>query len=165
LWVPSSWTLPQASPGAGDVGQVLTVTAAGVAEFQDATEQLHYAFGNNSINAGTQFIVPWISTGASEGAELRIETILRDGFLNTLRILHATPVGGDNLVYTIRIGATVGTLADTALTLTLNSGAAAGSNLVNSVAVTAGQVMSMKVTGATVARTVRMTANLILEAA
>lgn len=128
-------------------------------------EQLHYAFGNNSINAGTQFLIPWLSTGASEGAELRIVTILRDGILKFLRLLHATPVGTDDLVYTIRVGNTVATLADTALTLTLNSGAAAGSNLATTVAVTAGQVMSMKVTGATVGRTVRMSSNMILEAA
>jgi hypothetical protein len=166
LWVPSAWILPEVAPGAGDVGDVLTVTAAGVTEFQTPQpELLHYAFGNNAINTGTQFCTPWIFIGAAEGAELRIVTILRDGFLNTLRILHATPTGGDNLVYTIRVGNTVGTLADTVLALTLNSGAAAGSNLITSVAVTAGQVMSMKVTGATVSRTVRMTANLILEAA
>lgn len=127
-------------------------------------EQLSYAFGNNSINTGTQFVFPWISNGATEGSEIRIQTILRDGFLKHWRLLHATPVGTDDLVYTIRVGNTVATLADTLLAVTLNSGAAAGSNLVNMIAVTAGQVMSLKVTGATVSRVVRMTGNLILEA-
>jgi hypothetical protein len=129
---------------------------------QPEPELLHYAFGNNSINTGTQFVFPWISAGATEGSEVRIVTILRDGFLETLRLLHATPVGTDDLVYTIRVGNTVATLADTLLSITLNSGAAAGSNLVNSIAVTAGQVLSMKVTGATVARVVRMTGDLVL---
>jgi hypothetical protein len=166
LWVPSSWTLPEASPLV--VGDVLTVTAPGVAEFQAPAAQIdriHYAFGNNAINTGTQFVSPWLSNTSTDGAEIRIETILFDGTLSNFRVLHANPTGADNLVYTVRVGATVATLADTALAVTLNSGASAGSNLVASVAVTAGQLISLKVTGATVSRTVRMAGNLVLEVA
>lgn len=122
------------------------------------------AWGNNAINTGAaQFLQPWMSNGATDGAELRVHVVPFDGVLRLMRLTHWTPTGTEDITYTVRTGSTPGGMADSALALTLNAAAAAGSNLANSVAVLAGEYASLKSSFTGTNRNLRASCTVMLE--
>lgn len=153
----SSWTLPDVAL-VGDTGKVLTASGADAAAFAaapalTATAAWHYAFGAQQVNTGTQFLFPFFSTSAATNpASAAVVAIVQfAGTLKTLYVTHGSPTGADNIVYTVMKNGVA-----TTLTVTLNSGAAGpASDLVNTVAVVAGDKLTLRCTGATVNRQCR----------
>lgn len=122
-------------------------------------ESLHYGFGAGQIITGISFLFPFYDASASLATEAGRLQVLRDGTLRGLRATHATPTAADTLVYTIMVGGVA-----SAFDITLSSGSAAGSALAEALVVVEGDQLSIQVTGATGARTVRATIQFYLEA-
>jgi hypothetical protein len=145
-WIASSFVFPT-SIVVGDIGKVLTVSAAGVASFSAApvvggTKRYHYAWGANTLSTGNNFPMPFFTAGVSaQRSELIVPFA---GNIQKMYISHGTPTGADNLVYTV-----LKNNVATALTATVSSGASGGSDLVNTVAVVAGDALALRVTGNT----------------
>lgn len=102
-------------------------------------------WGNNSVAATTttRFLSPWYEDALAQTTAIqwRVST---SGRLQNLRVRHNTTAGNGNLiVYTVRVNGVV-----TALTVSLASTAADGSDLVNVVSVTAGDLIDVIVTKA-----------------
>lgn len=100
-------------------------------------------FGNNSIasNTTTRFLDPWYSDDQAEtnGTQNSRITILQAGVIDQMRVRHGNPNGNDNaIVYTLRKNAVAQTL-----TVSLGSNTGAGSDLVNTVAVVAGDTIDV----------------------
>jgi hypothetical protein len=154
LWVPSSWTLPDEAL-AGNVGEVLTATGAGASAFAappvvTPTSQYHYAFGAQQVNTGTQALFPFFSTSAASSALVTATAAIAQfsGKLKSMFVTHGTPVGADNITYTVFVNGFI-----TGLSVTLNSGSAAtASDLVNEITVGAGDKITVRVTGASANR-------------
>jgi hypothetical protein len=148
LWVPSSWTLPTEALVAGEV---LTAAGAGASAFAapptlPATSQYHYAFGAQQVNTGTGALFPFFSTSAATTAFSAATGAVAQftGTLRKLYLTHGSPAGASNLVYFVFLNNVI-----TTLTVTLSSAAAGpATNLVNTVAVVAGDKITVRVTGA-----------------
>jgi hypothetical protein len=141
LWVPSTWTLPQASPGAGDVGKVLTVSATGVTTFEESVSQALATFSAIGILNGTSFLFPFGTDSSNTVAAATAFSFPMpfDGTIERIRALHNIPTGATDITYTIQVNG-----VDTAVTVTLNSGAVSGANVINTVAVLAGNNIRLK---------------------
>ncbi len=163
LWVPSSWTLPDAA-NIGDVGQVLTGTGANAADWAAppaiaTTRFFHYAFGANQVNTGTGSLFPWFSAGTAAFSAATATNAQFDGKIHSLYVTHGTPTGADSVVYTVAVNGFL-----TGLTLTLNSGSAAtASNLINQITVNAGDKITLQVTGLSANRVITARAQFLLE--
>jgi hypothetical protein len=153
LWVPSSWTLPFTTTE-NDLGEVLTVTAAGVAEFQPLFQRtLLFSFGLQQVQTNALWAIPWqfssvpLVTASAAGFIFP----LMSGRVRDMRVLHSTPlVGADNITYTFVVNG-----VNTPLAVTLNMGAASGSNLVDVVNVGATDQLSLLTGGQTATRLIR----------
>lgn len=154
LWVPSSWTLPTDAL-AGDITKVLTATGANASAFAappvlPAMSAYHYAFGAQQVNTGNGAMFPFFSTSAAT-TPFTVPTMAIAQFTGTLRtmyVTHGIPVAADPIRYVVFVNGFI-----TGLEVTLSSGAAGpGTNLVNSVAVTAGDRIIVRTTGATANR-------------
>jgi hypothetical protein len=164
LWVPSAWTLPQ-TVAAGDIGKVLEATADNVATFETVTltptTQFHYAFGTQQVNTGTTGLFPFFSTSAATVAIASATGVEAEfaGNLKTMYVTHGATAGADTLVYTVMVNGVA-----SALTVSLSSGSnGPASSLVTTVAVLAGDKLTLRVTGATVNRAVRARVQFVLE--
>jgi hypothetical protein len=153
LWVPSAWILPD-TVSAGDLGEVLTVAAAGVAEFQPLFQRtINLQWGARVIGNGLPYLYPWVFDGTTTAAEFVNFYAPMSGRIKNMRVVHAVPiVSADDITYTFALDT-----IDTALAVTLNTNTAAGSNLVDVIDVNAIQAMSVKATGQTANRTLRTT--------
>jgi hypothetical protein len=162
LWVPSSWILPFDT---GAVGEVLTATGANSSAFASPptltpTSAYHYAFGAQQVNTGNGAMFPFFSSSAATNPLVAAAAAIAqfNGTLRSLRVTHGTPTGADNIVYTILVNGFA-----TGLAVTLNSGAAGpANNLINSVAVFAGDKIVLRTTGATANRACVPRAQLLL---
>lgn len=153
LWVPSAWTLPLENTE-NDLGEVLTADAAGSAVFQPLFQRtLLLAFGLLQVQTNAFFAIPW------QFASVPLATASAAGFifppmsgrLRDMRLMHGTPVvSADNITYTLVVNG-----ASTALAVTLNTGAASGSNLVDVVEVGATDQLSVLTGGQTATRLIR----------
>lgn len=118
----------------------LALAAAGGA----ATAVLTWGGGSVAASTATRYLSPWWDTGIAPLAPVQWRAP-RAGTLRSLRVRHNTPTGnGNDVVYTLRVNGVA-----TALTVTVASTSADGSNLVNSVAVVAGDLLDIEVTKAT----------------
>lgn len=100
-------------------------------------------WGNNLVGYTTtpRYLTPWYDGDLALVAPVRAEAP-RAGTLRSLRVRHTTPAGNGNpIAYTVRVNGVA-----SALTATLLSTAASGSNLINTVAVAAGDLLDLEVT-------------------
>lgn len=153
LWVPSSWTLPLANTN-NDLGEVLTVDAAGSSVLQPLFQRtLLLAFGLQQVQTNALWAIPWqfasvpLLTASAAGFIFP----MMSGRLRDMHVLHSTPlIGTDNITYTLVVNGNT-----TALAVTLNMGAAKGSNLVDVVNAGATDQLSVLTGGQTATRLIR----------
>ena len=103
------------------------------------------SWGNNSVSAttATRYLTPWYDDGLAQTTAIQFR-VPRAGTLQNLRVRHNSPGGnGNDIVYTVRVEGVA-----SALTVTLASDAADGSDLANTVAVAAGDRIDIEVTKA-----------------
>jgi hypothetical protein len=118
----------------------LALAAAGGA----ATAVLSWGGGSIAASTATRYLSPWWDTGIAPLSPVQWRSP-RTGTVRSLRIRHNTPTGnGNDIVYTLRVNGVA-----TALTVTVASTSADGSDLVNSVAVAPGDLLDIEVTKAT----------------
>ncbi len=152
--MPSAWTMPLTA-SANDLGEVLTATSPGVAQFQPLFQRrVLVAIGARQVSDTQIWLVAWQFDTAA------LTTIATAGFLTPpisgrlrrMRVLHSTPVvSTDNITYTVVLNQ----ITSTSLAVTLNTGAASGSNLSDIVEVGASDLISLKGEGATTTRLIR----------
>lgn len=100
-------------------------------------------FGNRNIQSNdvARFLDPGYSDSTAD-ADRTDRRATRDGTLQNLFIIHTEPDGnGDSVVYTVQINS-----VDTSLVVTMASTDSTGSNIVNTVAVTQGDRLAVRVT-------------------
>ena len=103
------------------------------------------SFGNDSVSATItpRYLTPWYSDSLALVAPVQWR-LPKAGTLRNLRVRHNIPAGnGQPIVYTVRINGVA-----TLLSVSLASNVADGANLVNSVAVVAGDLIDVEVTKA-----------------
>jgi hypothetical protein len=161
LWVPSAWTLPL-TVTENDLGEVLTVDAAGSTVFQPLFQRtLLQAFGLRQLQTNAEWAFPWQFDSAPVGTPSAAGFLFApmSGRLRDMRVLHSTPLASpDNPTYTLVVNG-----VDTALTVTLNTGATSGSNLVDVVNVGATDQISLRTSGVTATRLIRPSIYFTLE--
>jgi hypothetical protein len=152
LWVPSDWTLPL-SVTEDDLGEVLTVTAADVAEFQPLFQRtLILAFGARGVAPGG---LPWLFPWEFDAPTIAtIETLVppMSGRIRDMRVLHSTPLASaDNITYTLVVNG-----VNTSLAVgPINTSVASASNLVDVVDVGALAQLSVRADGQTALHIIR----------
>jgi hypothetical protein len=158
LWIPSAWTLPTATTG-DDLGKVLTATAENVSEWQPLYQRKALlCFGARQFTAAGIYLFPWAFDSAAPAQEQK-EILPMAGRISTLRIIQSTPVvSADNLEYRLFVNG-----LSTALTVTLNTNTASGSNLVDIVTVEANDFLTFSAINATATRAVRPVALMMFE--
>jgi len=116
-----------------------------LADPQDSLSTDALLFGANSVSATTTTRYLWPSYDDSLCPTSPVQyRAPRAGTLQKLYVKHNTPAGNGNaIVYTLRINGVA-----SALTVSLASTAADGSDLVNTVAVAAGDLLDIEVTKA-----------------
>lgn len=125
----------------------VTITIVGnelvAATQSDGSSQLLFGAGQVFTTTTDRYLFPSYSDGNAETAPIQIRAS-RNGLLRNLRVRHNSPAGnGNNVVYTLRLNGT-----PTSLAATLASTATDGSDLVDSIAVTAGDLLDIIVTKA-----------------
>ena len=99
--------------------------------------------GTLGSSTSTRFLYAWFDDGLAETNESGFRAP-RAGTLKNLHVRHKDPKGnGNNIVYTLRVAG-----VDSTVIVTLPSTSLIGSDLVNSIAVSAGDLVSVKVTKA-----------------
>jgi hypothetical protein len=158
VWVPSSWTLPTETT-ADDLGKVLTATAAGVSEWQPLYQRkMLLCFGSRQFTAAGIYLFPWAFDSASV-SQIQNEMVPMAGRISKLRVRQSTPVvSTDNLEYRLFVNG-----GPTALTVTLNTNTASGSNLTDVVTVEANDFLTFTAINATATRAVRAVALMLFE--
>jgi hypothetical protein len=162
MWVPSEWTLPE-TVTEGELGAVLTASAAGVSTFTPLFQRsMMVSFGARQISATLIWLYPWnfdsAAANATTVAGYQIPPMM--GRIKNMRVHHTTLiVSTDNIVYTLVKNNTT----DTALTVTLNTNTANGTDLVNVVDLLATDLLSVKAVGATATRASRVSVQFDLE--
>jgi hypothetical protein len=104
-----------------------------------------FLWGNSSVSptTTTRYLSPFFDGSLAETSPIQFR-VLRSGFLDKLRVRHNSPSGNGNLiVYTVRVASVA-----TALAVSMASTATDGSNFVTSLAVTAGDLVDIRVTKA-----------------
>jgi hypothetical protein len=151
LWVPSSWTLPL-TVTENNLGEVLTITAAGVAEFQPLFQRtLILAFGARGVTTVGPWLFPWEFDGVTIAT---IETLVppMSGRIRDMRVLHSTPLASaDDITYTLVVNGVNSALA----VGPINTSVASASNLVDVVDVGALAQLSVRADGQTAQRLIR----------
>ena len=151
LWVPSSWTLPQ-QVTVNDLGEVLTVTAAGTSAMQPLFQRsMLVAIGARQISATQTWLFSWQfdSTAVLAVSQAGFWTPLISGRLRNMRVRHSTPiVSADNITYTVVLNGTT----FSSMVVTLNTNTATASNLVDTLDVGASDKVNVQATGATALR-------------
>jgi hypothetical protein len=103
------------------------------------------AFGADNVSATTttRYLDPWFDDSQAPTAPIQFRAP-RAGTLRNMRVRHNITAGdGDPIVYTMRINSVA-----SLLTVSLASTASDGSDLVNTVAVAAGDLVDLEVTKA-----------------
>jgi hypothetical protein len=100
-------------------------------------------FSSTTVASATTF---YGSNGAGNATETSVNGLLisQDGVISDLYVKTAANVTATSHTFTVRKGAAYGSLADTALTCAILSGAASGSDTTNSVVVAAGDILTLK---------------------
>lgn len=120
-----------------------SLTFQGLVADADATENLIFGAGRVIATTTTRYLFPCYSDSVAQTSAVQFRAS-RAGTLRNLRVRHNIPAGnGNNIVYTIRKNGVA-----TALTVTLASTTADGSDLVNTVGVAAGDLIDIEVTKA-----------------
>ncbi len=143
-----------ANPGAGTLYYLLdrgTVSGGNAIWVQlqsgvDLGGQL--SWGNTTVASSTttRYLEPWFSDGIAPTTPIQFE-VTRAATLRNMRVRHNNPGGtGAIITYTLRVNGVA-----TALSVGLASTSATGSDLVNSVAVAAGDTLDVEVTKAAAA--------------
>jgi hypothetical protein len=162
LWVPSNWTLPLATTN-NDLGEVLTVDAAGSTVFQPLFQRtLPLAFGLRQLETSAVWMLPWqfdtvpVITATLAGFIFPIMS----GRLRNMRVQHSTPVvSADNITYTLVVNE-----LDAALVVAgVNTNTTSASNLIDVVEVGATDRLSVRVSGMTAQRVIRPCVSFTLE--
>jgi hypothetical protein len=131
----------------GAAGDVLTTDGAGNLSFQPAASAATavLTWGDASVAASTavRYLDPWWENATAPLAPIQWR-VPRAGTLQNMRVRHNSLVGNGNaIVYTLRVNGVA-----SALTVSLASTAADGSDLANTVAVVAGDLVDIEVTKA-----------------
>ena len=118
----------------------LALPAEGGTGTGTAATVLNWGSGAVGSSTTTRYLYPGYSDRLAEVEELGL-IVPRAGTLQNLYVLQNNPKGnGNNLVYTVRVNS-----SDTLLVVTLASTSSIGSNTTNTVSVSAGDVISIKV--------------------
>jgi hypothetical protein len=153
-WTPSSYPL-QITLAGGEVGQVLTVYGDDIATFETPIDKgLFYRIASQNISNTALFLNQW-TTGSAAQATIGAAgyaNALITGTLKWFRISHSTPVVDvEDITYTVVING-----ADSSVVLTLNTSSAGPvDDLVSTIAVNAGDLISVRADGATAARSIK----------
>jgi hypothetical protein len=109
----------------------------------DATGSFIWGADNVTGTTATRYLFPGYSDSLAQTVPVQFR-VPRAGTLRNLRVRHNTGAGnGNNIVYTLRVNGVASTL-----TVTLASTANDGSDLVNTVGVSAGDLVDIRVTKA-----------------
>lgn len=134
----------------------------GAGEFQaPLADLILYRNAASSFIVGAPWIAQWLGTNGLATIGLAgFAVALRTGVLRWLRIFHSTAVVNDELLtYTVVVNS-----VDTALTVQLNANELGpGSNLTTTVAVNAGDLISMRVDGIGGSRALKMSGDFFLD--
>jgi hypothetical protein len=159
LWVPS-WVMPE-TVTAPEAGEVLT-SINGVGEFQTPLgDLLQYRNSASTLTVANTWLAQWFSPNAFATMNLAgFAVALRTGVLRWLRVFHSTALLiSEVLTYTVVVNG-----VDTALSTSLNVNATGpASNLTTTVAVTEGDLISVRVAGAGGSRAVRLSVDFFLD--
>ena len=155
MWVPSEWTLPE-TVTEGELGAVLTASAAGVSTFTSLYQRsMMVSFGARSISATLIWLYPWnFDSAAGNGTTVAGYQIppMR-GRIKNMRVRNTTLiVSTDNIVFTLVKNNTT----DLSLTVTLNTNTQSGTDLTHVEELLATDLLSVKATGATATRASRV---------
>lgn len=151
VFVPSTWSMPD-SVGAGDAGKVLTTLEANVSSFETPIDNL-LLYRNAATTLDNPWLAQWASAnGHSSAGNAGYAVALRTGLLRWMRASHSAVLVADELLtYVIVVNG-----ADTALTVSLNVNETGPVlNSTDTVAVNAGDLISMRCDGLTATRAVR----------
>jgi hypothetical protein len=158
IWGPSSWTLPE-TVDAGETGEVLT-TYNGETFEAPFPNSILYRNGANDVSATNIWLHQWVyasNAGASIGVAGYAAALLT-GTLRYLRVFHGTVAFADLLTYTVVVEG-----VDSSLIVSLSGGVnGPASNLIDTVAVNAGDKISVRCDGATGTRSTRVGVNFLL---
>ena len=109
----------------------------------DGTAVIVFGAGTLGSTTTVRYLYPFYSDKFAEVGELGFEAP-RAGTIKNLRVRHNSPKGnGNSIVYTVRVAG-----SDSTVTVTLPSTSTSGSDLSNSVSVSSGDLISLKVTKA-----------------
>lgn len=143
LYRDASGNLTEIDTASASNGQVLSRVAGVPAWATGSTPPV--TWGNNTVQATTttRYLTPWYDDVLAPTAPIQWR-IPRAGTFRNMRVRHNTTAGNGNLiVYTLRVNSVASTLA-----VSLASTAADGSDLANSAAVAAGDLLDIEVTKA-----------------
>ena len=124
--------------GVATVGDEITISST------TATAPM-LAWGNSGVSATTttRYLTPWYDDSLAKTSAVQFR-VTRAGTIRKLRVRHNSPAGNGNaIVYTLRVEGVA-----TALSVSMASTDADGSDLVNSVAVNDGDRIDIEVTKA-----------------
>jgi hypothetical protein len=155
----SSWTLPL-DVDVGDIGNLLTAEA-GTSAFRAPIENaLLYRNSTVQLTSGNQWLAQWYSnTSLAAIGDAGYAVALRTGTLRWLRVYHGVVAAAELLTYIVVVGG-----VDTALSVSLNADSLGPvQNINDEVSVNAGDLISMRVSGLTTTKTVRMGADFFLQ--
>jgi len=132
-------------------GANVTITQLNPGGFEQAridatsTGSSSLLWGDDSVQGTTttRYLTPGYDDGTAEVTPTQFR-LPRPGILRNFRVRHNVPAGnGNNIVYTLRVNGVA-----TALAVSLSSNTADASNLVNAIAVNAGDLVDIEVTKA-----------------
>lgn len=140
---------PFPAPAAGDTYWNTTTLRLrvydGAAWVDVAIASAVLSWGNGGVSATvtTRYLTPWSDPTLAQTSPVQYR-VPRGGRIRNLRVRHNTPAGNGNpIVYTLRVNGVA-----SALTASVASNVADGSDLVNSVTVVAGDLVDIEVTKA-----------------
>jgi hypothetical protein len=155
----SSWSLPL-DVGVGDVGNLLTAEG-GTSAFRAPIENaLLYRNSTVALVNGSQWLAQWYSNNSFAAiGDAGYAVALRTGTLRWLRVYHGVVAASELLTYIVVVGG-----VDTILSVSLNADSLGPvQNINDEVAVNAGDLISMRVSGLSATKTVRMGADFFLQ--
>jgi hypothetical protein len=125
-----------------DTGDITHLALPGVGTSGAGTGTAILALGAGSIGSSTttRYLFPFYSEQLAEVNEFGFESP-RSGIIKNLRVRHNKPKGnGNNIVYTVRVAG-----SDSSVSVTLASTSTSGNDIINTVSVSAGDLISIKV--------------------
>lgn len=134
-------TLPTAQGAAGTVLQNNGTGTLSWVSLSSVSSQLVWGRGSVAATTVTRYLTPGFDDTLAPTSPVACD-VVRAGNLRNMRVRHNTPAGnGAAIVYTLRVNGVA-----TALSVSLASTSAAGSDTVNSIAVAAGASIDIEVT-------------------